>query len=135
LSFIVDASVAACWAFRDESDPRADAAFELLRRESALVPSLWWYEIRNVILVNERRGRILQPHVDVFLHEIGSMEIIADLSADESAICALARKHRLTFYDATYLELACRERLPLATLDNALAASARRERVDLVGTR
>jgi hypothetical protein len=75
LPFIVDASVAACWALEDESDSRADVAFDLPQRDFALVPPIWWYEIRNVLLVNERRARILQPYLETFLREIRRMEI------------------------------------------------------------
>ena len=52
---------------------------------------------------------------------------------DEVTIIALARRHRLTVYDAAYLELALREALPLATLDKALAGTAGAEGVSLIG--
>lgn len=59
MSFVLDASVTACWCFPDEQYATADAAMRRLVNEEALVPSLWTLEIRNILVVNERRGRIL----------------------------------------------------------------------------
>jgi hypothetical protein len=58
MAFVPDASVSACWAFGDEAHPVADAAFSSLQAADAVVPALWWFEIRNTLVVNERRGRI-----------------------------------------------------------------------------
>ena len=58
MAFVLDASVTACWAFRDEEHPVADFARDHLLNEEAMVPSLWWFEIRNLLVVNERRGRL-----------------------------------------------------------------------------
>ena len=64
MPFVLDASVVGCWCFQDENDARADAAWDLLERdrESALVPLHWWFEIRNVALHGERRGRLTEDY-------------------------------------------------------------------------
>ena len=67
MAFVLDASITACWAFADEDHPEASAAFDRIRREDALVPSLWWFEVRNILVVNERRRRIAQAEVTSFL--------------------------------------------------------------------
>lgn len=132
MTFVIDASTAAAWALREEH-PRAAVAGELIATETALVPALWWFELRNALIVNERRGRITEAGTGGFLQQIAGLAIIADHAPDEAAVMALARRHRLTVYDASYLELARREGVPLATLDATLASAARAEGVELIG--
>src|SRR5437762_1318087 len=124
MPFVLDASIAACWAFPDEQDPRADAALTRVRIEDALVPTLWWFEVRNILVVNERRKRITESLTNSFLRELSRLRIRVDREPDESTVLRLARTHRLSVYDASYLELALREAVPVATLDNELAAAA-----------
>ena len=134
MRFVLDASIALCWLYRDEQDNRADTALGFLRAQSyGLVPTLWWYEIRNAALVGTRRNRISEQDLSDFLVDINDLPIIAGELSDEEAVFTLARRHRLTFYDACYLELASRERLPLATLDRAMAEAATAEGVVLIG--
>jgi predicted nucleic acid-binding protein len=132
MPFILDASIAACWAFDDEDHPDASLALERLHSDAALVPSLWWFEVRNILIVNERRGRLAEADTAAFLRGLSRLGVTIDRSPEEAGVLALARKHRLTVYDASYLELAQRETLPLATLDKDLARAARLERVSLV---
>ena len=61
MSFVLDASVAACWAFEDEDHPTATLALERIRSDQARVPSLWWFEVRNTFIIHERRGRLPRP--------------------------------------------------------------------------
>ncbi|MBM3527773.1 MAG: type II toxin-antitoxin system VapC family toxin [Alphaproteobacteria bacterium] len=129
---VIDASVAACWCFHDEDDARADVAYELLRDGRAIVPLHWWFELRNVLLIGERRRRVSQREIEQYLDRLSKLAIdIVELPASE-AVFLNARKHGLTFYDAAYLELAMRERVPLATLDDDLVSAARQERVPLI---
>src|SRR5579863_468071 len=119
MALVVDASVAAAWAFKEEH-ATAELAFVRIQTEEAVVPALWWYELRNVLLIGERRGRLREEETVQFLRDLARLSVAIDNSPDELAVMMLARKHRLTVYDAAYLELAVRERLPLATLDRAL---------------
>ena len=132
MTFVLDASVAACWAFEDESHPLAELALERLRTEPALVPALWWFELRNVLVVNERRDRLTEAVTAAFLRAVARLDIAIDRTPDSAAVLALARAHRLSVYDAAYLELAQRAAAPLATLDAALARAARDEGVALI---
>ena len=132
MPFVLDASIPACWAFQDEQDPRADAAYVRIKTEEALVPSLWWFEIRNILVVNERRKRITESDTGVFMRDLAGLRIGVDREPEEGAVLRLARTHRLSVYDASYLELALREAIPLATLDGELAAAARREGTRLI---
>jgi predicted nucleic acid-binding protein len=133
MSFVLDASIAACWAFPDEQDPRADAALTRIRTEDAVVPSLWWFEVRNILVVNERRKRITESGTNSFLRELVRLRIRVDREPEEGVVLRLARAHLLSVYDASYLELALREAIPVATLDGKLAAAAIAEGTALIG--
>ncbi len=123
MPFVLDASVAACWAFDDEDHPLAALALERIRIDEARVPSLWWFEVRNTLIVNERRNRIEERDTVAFLQRLARLRVTIDRSPQEAAVLSLARQHRLTVYDASYLELAQREGLALATLAAARAAA------------
>src|SRR5215472_13009153 len=71
MPFVLDASVAACWAFPDEQDPRTDEALARARTEDAVVPALWWFEVRDILIVNERRKRTTESHTYSFLRDLG----------------------------------------------------------------
>jgi predicted nucleic acid-binding protein len=133
MPFIVDSSVAVCWLMPDERHAAAQAAYARIARDSAVIPVLWWYELRNVLIVNERRRRFGPGKTALALRLLRALPIAIDAEEDEDALMEIARRHRLTVYDATYLELALRRGLPLATLDTALATAARAEAVELVG--
>jgi len=122
--FILDASVTITWAMADETHPVADRAFNELRTGAAIVPEIWWYEVRNILVVNERRGRIQSSAVDRFIKDLQDLRIEIDRHHGSSAVLDMARTQRITVYDAAYLSLAVRERLPLATLDKNLRRAA-----------
>ena len=133
MPFVLDASVAACWAFDDEDHPRAALALDRMRTDSAVVPSLWWFGVRNTLVVNERRGRLTEIDTGAFLRALARLTLTVDRVPGEQAVLALARRHRLTVYDAAYLELAQRVGVPLATLDGTLERAARAEKLSLFG--
>ena len=133
MAFVLDASVTVSWALEDEENAVANLALQRLDAEPAHVPAIWWFEIRNVLLINERRKTINERDTALFLRVLSAMSIEIDRSPDDGATLTLARSHGLTVYDAGYLELALRKAVPLATLDKELAAAARREGVSLIG--
>jgi predicted nucleic acid-binding protein len=130
--FVLDASAAAAWAFSDEDSPDAKAAFERIQKDQAIVPTLWWFEVRNALVISERRNRISESLSGAFLRQLARLSVSVDASPEESAILTLARAHSLSFYDAAYVELAIRLHAPLATLDGAMAKAAATEHVVLV---
>jgi predicted nucleic acid-binding protein len=132
MSFIIDASVVIAWAFK-EQHATAERALARIQTEEAIVPALWWYELRNVLVLGERQKRLAERETARFLRDISRLTITIDSSSNEAQVLTLARRHRLTVYDAAYLELAGREALPLATLDEELATAARAEQVALIG--
>jgi predicted nucleic acid-binding protein len=133
MPFVIDASTTACWVFSDESEPVADAARDQLIYDAAFAPSLWWFEVRNAMIVNERRKRIGEDDTVAFLAKLAVLPVVIDRSPHEADILTLARRHRLSVYDAAYLELARRRGEALATLDRKLAAAAAAESIALIG--
>jgi predicted nucleic acid-binding protein len=124
MAFVLDASISAVWALADESSPLAEIAADRLKNENALVPPLWWYEVRNLLVVSERRQRMTVEDSARYLELLSSFPIQVDPVEDEQAVFRCARKYRLSFYDAAYLAVAQRNRIPLATLDKALRVAA-----------
>ncbi len=91
---------------------------------------MWWFELRNILLVCERKGRISAADTMPLLNEITQLRIT--LGTDGDQILRLARKHRLTVYDAAYLDLALRRSASLGTLDTQLATAARAEGITVI---
>ena len=130
---MLDASVAGNWFIPDEAQhPNALHAWERIRADNALVPMHFWFEIRNVLLDGERRRRFTDRHTELVLNRMAAIRIVFAPLENDSEILALARRHRLSLYDAAYLELAKRQGFPLATLDGDLIEAARAEAVPLV---
>jgi predicted nucleic acid-binding protein len=130
---VIDASVMVNWHFPDERSAEGEAVLRMLNRQSAYVPAIWWFEIRNVLLLGERRGRSTREQAEQFLAFLRSLPIEVAELPDEAAVMDLARRHRLSFYDAAYLELAQQRSIALATLDQQLARAATAEGVPLIG--
>jgi predicted nucleic acid-binding protein len=124
MPFVLDSSVTAVWALGNEDSTIAEAAALRLKQEAAVVPSVWWYEIRNLLVVNERRRRLTASDSALFLSLISAYPIRIEPAEDEQTIFQFARQYGLSFYDAAYLAVAHRHRAPLATLDKALQAAA-----------
>jgi predicted nucleic acid-binding protein len=131
--FVVDTSVATAWCFEDEATKITEAALDRLLDEQALVPAIWPLEVANVLLVAERRGRLSEAQATRFAQLVGQLPIdVDDAATDVPSIIAAGRQHGLSAYDASYLVLAERHGIPLATLDRDLARAARKAGVPLL---
>ena len=137
MSFVIDNSVALAWCFEDEQTPEIMTLLDRVVDTGAVAPQLWPIEAINGLLTAERRGRIdgaLRRRLIGFLHDL-PINIDDETAARMwTATERLAELHGLTAYDATYLELAVRLGLPLATSDAALIAAAKAESVILLPT-
>ena len=125
---VLDCSVSMTWWFEDETDAYAERVLDYLDEASAIVPAIWPLEVANALLVAERRNRIAPRDSDRVAEFIVTLRIHVDDETHAHALgatMALAREYALTACDATYLELAMRLDLPLATADKALAEAAR----------
>ena len=115
------------WCFQDETNDYAVAIRQSMRRNTARVPAIWPYEVANVLIVGERRGRLTRENSMRFLALISALPIEIDPFAhirEASSILEVAGTANLSAYDAAYLDLAMRSNLPLATLDARLSAVA-----------
>lgn len=135
MAFVVDASVTMSWCFADEATPYTEAVLTRLDGESAIVPTIWPLEVANVLLVAERRGRLTKAQTARLTAILRAMPISidhTDVLVVLGPVLALGREHHLSAYDASYLELAMREGLPLATQDERLRTAASRAGAALV---
>jgi predicted nucleic acid-binding protein len=131
MAVVPDVSAILGQALGDEDATFAEAVIIAIARDEAVVPTLFWYEIRNVLVMAERRKRIAAARTTAFLSDLALLPFTVDSLPREAAVLDLARRRSLTVYDATYLELAQRIGAPLATLDQALIAAARKEGITL----
>lgn len=136
MPFVLDNSVAVVWGFEDEDSAYADRTLELLDTDAAVAPAIWPLEVANAILTGERRGRLSAADTTRFLELLGGLPVVVEdvaLAGTLGTVLDVGRAYALTSYDASYLELAMRRGLPLATLDRRLADAAREAGVPLVG--
>ncbi len=134
MSIVLDASMTLAWLFEDEQTDQVLATINHVYMGGASVPPLWRYEVANGLQMAIRRQRITPDYRTRCLDKIDKLPITIDpdgVSEIWSTTIKLADLYRLTVYDAAYLELAQRRRLPLATLDAALSKAARESGVDL----
>ena len=126
-AFVLDCSIAVTWCFDDEASDEADALLDHLQEQGAAVPSLFPLELGNILALAERRGRIPASGLSPRLELLATLPIEVDPNTAAMALretLTLARRHSLTTYDASYLELALRLGLPLASTDRALRRAA-----------
>lgn len=124
---MLNASFTFQWLFEDEASPDGYASLAQIRAGGTVVPALWFVELTNGLGIAERRGRTSQAGVRDALAFLRSLRLEVDEPASlawSGPVFDLMRTHRLTAYDATYLELAQRRRLPLATKDRELRVVA-----------
>ena len=137
--FVLDASVTLCWCFENQGTDYTEAIFDRLAGgDEARVPFIWPVEVANVLVIAERRKALKVAKVTGFLEELSAWPIQVDTLGVDRAfqqILSTAREQNLTAYDAAYLELAIREGLPLATLDDHLRKAAKAVGVKIAGTR
>ncbi len=133
MTYVVDPSLALAWLLPDEHNQEA----EVIRQEiengaDAWIPVHWWLEVGNALLMAERRGRITAEQATQALTLLDSLSLEEDEETAEqipARTFSLARKHRLTLYDAAYLELAQRRVASLASFDSQLLDAAAKEGV------
>ena len=131
----IDSSSTLAWVYASETTQPILDVFDLVIESGAWVPSLWRLQVANILEMNTRRGRHDAAFRDATLADLALLPIRLDPETDDHAWAAasrLASFHKLTLYDAAYLELAQRRGLPLATLDQDLARAARLERIPVL---
>ena len=134
--FVADSSVGVAWAVHSQASEATDQLLEKVAAGTPLVvPSLWPFEVANSLLVLLRRKKIVAEDRDRALGALRRLPLVVDDEGIRLAlgkISELAAEHGLSVYDATYLELALRRKLPLASRDDALCKAAQGCRVKLL---
>lgn len=136
MTLALDSSLTLAWYFPDEGTDASDRVLRQVAVAGAIAPVHWRAEVANALQMAVRRKRIDAAYRDNSLKELAHLPITIDPETNDhvwSATVQLADLHGLTIYDAAYLELAQRRRLPLATLDEALRVAARGCGVELLG--
>jgi predicted nucleic acid-binding protein len=128
ISFVLDNFVTAAWCFEDQSTPYTDAILQSrIDGAEAIVPAIWKLEVVNVLVVAERRKKLLPEKSAEFIADLRHFAITVDFDGVEhifDAVFEHARVYQRSAYDASYLELAKRRGLPLATRDEPLRIAA-----------
>ena len=128
--WVIDSSVGLAWVHQDQATPETEKLLaEVEAGTTVVVPSLWFLEIANGLLVLQRRKKLTGAERKSALDTLTGLNLIVDEEAAPVAFyrtSELAEKHGLTIYDATYLEVALRRKLPLASRDTALRDAAKR---------
>lgn len=127
--FVLDCSITMSWCFEDESNDYSDTILENMKTAIAIVPTIWPLEVANVLLLAKRKKRITEVQTVSFIDALSALSIVVDQSTSTRAphsIFVLANELNLTIYDAAYLELAIREKIPLITLDSGLEKAAKK---------
>jgi len=137
MSFVVDSSVALAWCFIDEQTQPVMDLLDRVTETGAFAPSLWPLEALNGLLMAERRRRVDSGHRLRLAEFLRTLPVTLDSETTDHAwttTAQLAEHHRLSAYDASYLELALRRKLPLATLDRELIKAAKALGTTVLGT-
>jgi len=125
--FVVDNSIVMAWCFEDEATVYTDAVQDQLVGSTAFVPAIWPLEVTNVLMVAERRKRIGKADSGRYVALLSQLPIKVEPTESDRVfhdILSLARQYQLSSYDASYLELAIRKGLPIASLDKAIVRAA-----------
>lgn len=134
--FVMDASVAMAWCFPEAATQATHELLDRMSTETAAVPAGWFLEVANGLALAEREGRLTPAQVAGFIALVEDLELTVDDQSPGRAfaqVLDLCRAHRLTSYDALYLDLALRRQLPLASLDDELRKAATSLGVDVLG--
>jgi predicted nucleic acid-binding protein len=135
-SFIADASVGFAWVYQGQATPQTDQLLDTVAAGAVVVvPNLWFFEMSNILLMAQRRHRVTAMQRKTALEQLAAMQFTVDEEGARNAFgktSELAEQHGLTIYDATYLELALRRSLPLASRDEALKSAARQCRLKVL---
>jgi predicted nucleic acid-binding protein len=124
---VIDADSVLCWCFEDEASDAADALLVSLAAAGAAVPALWHLQVAQLLLSAGRQQLMTEARAAGFMALLDTLPIETDAASADRArreVLHVARETGLAMFDAAYLELAMRRRIPLATRDSGLRQAA-----------
>lgn len=127
IRLIVDAPIVLMAVIGDSLDPLVETALEEIAKGDVAAPTIWWAEIRNALVMMERKRRISELDVEQALIVLSALPVSLDATPQSEALTGLMRRYNLSISDAFYLELAARRQSPVATQDPRLARAAAAE--------
>lgn len=135
MTFVLDASIAVAWGLGDERTAESLGVLDVVEADGAIVPRMWPFEVANALVVAERRGRATEAETGRLLELLKRLPIDvveAPRDATLDALTAVGREHRLSVYDAAYVDLALRRGVSLATFDRPMRAAAQKVGIALL---
>ncbi len=136
MTLVLDSSVTLAWFFEDETTPLIESVFDRITEGYCVVSPMWYFEISNALSLAQHHRRIASGYRETCFSKLNGMDIRMDEDALRNSwtvTTRLADKFKLTVYDASHLEIANRQSLPLASLDKALRAAAATLNIPLLG--
>lgn len=125
MPLVIDVSAIVGQLLDEQEAAFAEQVLSTVAEEGGVVPPVFWYEVRNVLVMCERKAKLTADQSRLFLESLDDLALEIDPLPENEQVTDAARRHALTIYDAAYLELAMRRGLVLATTDRALARAAR----------
>lgn len=132
MPLVIDVSAIVGQLLNGEEAAFAEKVLAAVAEEGGVVPPLFWYEVRNVLVMCERKAGMTADQSRLFLESLDDLALEIDPLPENEQVLDAARRHALTIYDAAYLKLAMRRGLVLATTDRALARAAHAHGVKLM---
>lgn len=133
MQFVLDASISLRWCLTGQQTGASSAVLRLMNTAEVYVPMIWPYEMASVVLREVNKTNITSlAAADFFLTLRRFNIVVGNKPVDISSLYEAGKSHRLTGYDAAYVELALELGLPLATADKAMIAAAQRAGVPLL---
>lgn len=133
MAFVADNSVVVAWHFPSQATADTERALRLLQTQKAFAPPVWRLEFSHVLLKAVRNRRVTESAAFEIIAQQNALNfVVNEFAAAPEDLLKLAIQHQLSSYDASYLELALRLQLPLATKDDALRAGARSSGIALI---
>lgn len=132
MSFVLDTSITMRWYFGDGSPQElsyATRVLDAIKTNQAVVPTIWGLEVANVLVRSEAKGLAMEARSEAFVGMLQRMNISVDSATFAQSLAGtlqIARRYKLSAYDSAYLEIALRDGLSLASLDEALLKAAKR---------
>ena len=132
MAFVADNSVTIAWFVASQANAATDALLDRASIEDVHVPVIWRAEFASALLTLTHNRRLAPTRVPAILDEIERLDFVEDAASPSVRLLVeLARRHALSAFDASYLELALRLKLPLAARDTPLRRAAGRAGIQL----